>query len=149
MSINELLCYLLLIIIGYCMGKILLNSYESYESYEPPWDKCGACGWHQPGNTPYKQIAWVNGGDHEWPLEDYCEKVGGKDKTSCESVFYKDAIIDDYKICRFDDTTKKCTSEGGLSCDYWSSKITGPSHLDCQPGYEIEMCCSTQKYNSE
>ena len=142
MSISELLSYLLLIIIGYCMGKILLNSYESYESYDPPWDKCPRCG----AVPPYKQVSWVNRGNHDDPFIDYCKKVGGKDKNSCESMFYKDAIIDDYKICRFDDTTQTCTSEGGLSCDYWSSKITGPFHLGCQPGYEIEMCCSQDMY---
>jgi hypothetical protein len=146
MSISELLSYLLLIIIGYCMGKILLSRYESYEPSPSPEivsSEEGLCLCLNDGNRPYEQKAYIDGGNHLNPFTDYCDRYSGV-KAGCEGVFYYDMPVGPYKICRFDDTTKKCTSDGAIDCDY----IDVSENPKCNNPQDLQkMCCSTQKYN--
>ena len=145
MSISELLSYLLLIIIGYCMGKILLSRYESYEPSPSPEivsSEEGLCSCLADGNgIPYEQRAIIDGGNHVVPFEDYCDRFTNQ-KADCENVYYYDMPFGPRKICRFNDATKKCTSDGAMDCDYFETPAT------CNNPPELQkMCCSTQKYN--
>ena len=153
MSISELLSYLLLIIIGYCMGKILLNRYESYgPSPSPPprivssEEEICSC-YSNEDNKPYKQKAYFNGKDHADPFKDYCNQFSN-DKSGCEDVFYYDIPFGPYKICRFDAKNKKCTSDGAIDCDYFDFTDATYNNKKCtNPPDQQKMCCSTREYN--
>lgn len=147
MSVIEILSYLSFIIIGYCIGKLLLSSYESYGPSPSPTILSSGAGaevdctcFKNSDGILYQQKAHFYGGEHVDPVEDYCDQFSN-DKSGCEDMFYKN-FLGDYKICKFDG--KNCSSKDVESCDYfdYADRQTWPQCTN----REQKECCITNHY---